>query len=256
MGSSYFYLEFLIAFVSLLKSTLEFKNPALLALEYDLVPDESYPVQLQQTIAAYNYIQSITHDPSKIVVAGDSAGATLILSLLLYLSSGKSEKNPGASISMKLPIRGGNRPGMAVLVSPWATLVSPLDQNTASDYLDAANLHEYAKQYAGATASIYDPLVSPGNCKDKAWWKDAAPTEGFFISFGSEEVFAPEIKGLIGLLNESGVRTEWQKEDGGIHAWPVASLFLCTTKQKRTRGLKAMVKQIGERMGQWRADGS
>lgn len=250
MGSSYFYLEFLIAFVSLLKSTTNFKNPALLALEYDLVPDKSYPVQLHQTIAGYNYIRSITHDPGKIVVAGDSAGATLILSLLLYLGSDKSEKIPGAGVSANLPVVGCNRPGMAVLVSPWTTLVSSLDKNTASDYLDAANLHEYAKQYSGSKTSIHDPLISPGKCKDKLWWKDAAPAQGFFISFGAEEVFAPEIEGLIRLLNESGVKTEWQEEEGGIHAWPIASLFLCATRQKRTKGLEAMVKQIGERMSQ------
>jgi hypothetical protein len=144
MGSSYFYLEFLLAFLSLLKSQGGFQNPAIFALEYTLVPDASYPTQLHQAIAGYKYILSITHNPSKICVSGDSAGATLILSLLLHLGnvSIKGLKNI-ANSSAKEDIR----PGMAVLISPWVTLVSPKDNNTSADYLDADNLHLYARQY-------------------------------------------------------------------------------------------------------------
>jgi len=76
MGSSYFYLEFLIAWLSLLKSS-GFHNPAIFALEYTLVPDQAYPVQLQQALSAYKNICA-NHDPARIVVSGDSAGATLI----------------------------------------------------------------------------------------------------------------------------------------------------------------------------------
>lgn len=260
MGSSYFYLEFLLAFLSLLHShpTSPFTNPAILALEYDLVPDASYPVQLQQALAGYKYILSLTHNnPSKIVVSGDSAGATLILSLLLYLgaaSSPVSEKRTRSiDDELAIPIANGHghenmRPGMAILVSPWVTLLSPLHKNTRSDYLDTTNLHLYALQYCSKT-SPQDPLTSPGKCTDPSWWKTASPSKGFFISFGAEEVFAPGIEGLIQRLEESGVRVEWQEEEGGIHAWPVASLFLSSTREKRVRGLEAMVVQICERIG-------
>jgi acetyl esterase/lipase len=248
MGSSYFYLEFLLALISLLKSTANFNNPAILALEYDLVPGESYPVQLQQAIAGYKYILSVTHDPSKIVVSGDSAGATLILSLLLYLGSGKVERLPNSGLSRNMDNTRNKSPEVAVLISPWVTLISSLDRNTSSDYLDTSNLHEYARQYAGTKTSPHDPFISPGECKDSSLWKAAAPSKGFFISFGAEEVFAPEIQGLISLFEECGVQIEWQEEEGGIHAWPVASLFLCSTREQRTRGLQLIVKKIDERM--------
>lgn len=211
MGSSYFYLEFLLAFLTLLKTTTRFTNPAILALEYDLVPDQSYPVQLHQAIAGYKHILSLTrNDTSRIVISGDSAGATLMLSLLLHLGSSHAKKSLGIDINRD------NRPAMAVLISPWTTLVSELDKNTASDYLDADNLHQYAFQYAGNKISAYDPLISPGKCKDMKWWQNSAPTKGFFITFGAEEVFAPEIEGMICLLKDCGIRTEWQEEEGGI----------------------------------------
>ena len=150
MGSSYFYLEFFLALLSCL--SLNFNNPAILSLEYSLVPDASHPTQLHQAIAGYRYLQSLA-SPSKIVVSGDSAGASLVLSLLLYLGNKRSGiSNGGLAPELFLP-------GMAVLISPWVTLISPKDRNTASDYLDADNLHQYAKQYAGAKISVHDPLI-------------------------------------------------------------------------------------------------
>lgn len=241
MGSSYFYLEFLLALLSLLSTN--FHNPAILALEYTLVPDSSYPTQLHQAIAGYKYLQSFTQ-PSKIIVSGDSAGATIVLSLLLHLGNGFRSKS-GIVNGVE---RQFGLPGMAVLISPWVTLISPKDKNTASDYLDADNLHRYARQYSGTHISVHDPLISPGKCKDVSWWRKAAPEKGFFISYGAEEVFAPEIKDLVALLEKADVRVEFQEAQGGIHAWPVASLFLCSTREKRTRGLQEIVKQISERM--------
>ena len=108
MGSSYFYLEFLLAWLSLLKDS-GYSNPAIFALEYDLVPDAQFPTQLEQTVTGYEYVCSITRDPSRICVSGDSAGATLILSLLLMIG-GKPDHEK-------------KRPGFASLISPWPTLV-------------------------------------------------------------------------------------------------------------------------------------
>ncbi|KAE8446819.1 hypothetical protein EG329_011596 [Mollisiaceae sp. DMI_Dod_QoI] len=248
MGSSYFYLEFLLAFVSLLKASAKFQNPAILALDYALVPDESYPTQLHQAIAGYKYILSITHDPSHIVFNGDSAGATIILSLLLHIGN-KSPKN--SAITNMQPVQRGIEgvvPGMAALISPWVTLVSPKHRNTPSDYLDTDNLHQYARQYVANRLAIDDPVVSPGNCKDVTWWRNASPSQGLFISYGAEEVFAPEIRDLIKLLDRAGVPVEYQEEEAGIHAWPVASLFLCSTMEKRLRGLQVIVEQISSRI--------
>jgi acetyl esterase/lipase len=216
MGSSYFYLEFLIAWLSLLK-TSGYKSPAIFTLEYSLVPDESYPTQLHQAISAYKNL-TINHHPSKIVVSGDSAGATLILSLLLHIAEQDKHVDP-----TKWRVK---PPGMAVLISPWVTLVSPKHKNTAADYLDSDNLHIYARQYAGSKTALHDPLISPGNCKDPNWWQKASPDKGFFICYGSEEVFAPEIRDLVDLLASSDIEVKSREEKGGIHAWPVAALFL------------------------------
>jgi acetyl esterase/lipase len=234
MGSSYFYLEFLLAWLDLLKTVGNFKNPAIFALEYTLVPDESYPVQHHEVVAGYKYVLSITEDTSKICIGGDSAGGTLILSLLLHL----------ATMSIEVSML----PQMAVLISPWVTLQSPHDKDTPSDYLNAANLHQYGSQYAGTKISVDDPLVSPGNCKAVLWWKKACPKKGFFVMYGSEEVLAYETRGLVKLWEEAKLPVSSLEEDGGIHAWPVACLFLSSTRQERQKGLKVIVEEIRKRM--------
>ena len=229
MGSCYFYLEFLLAWVSLLKEA-GYQNPAIFALEYTLVPDAEYPTQLEQTITGYEYVCKITGDSSRICIGGDSAGATLSLSLLLHIAEQSDSE--------------GRRPGYATLISPWTTLFSTRNRNTASDYLDVNQLHMYARQYAGSEKNLYDPLVSPGVCQDGTWWAKASPSRGYCILYGSEEVFGPELRELIALWRRNGCAVSVKEEPGAIHAWPVASMFLCDTQAERRKGLNNLVKMI------------
>lgn len=237
MGSCYFYLEFLLVWHTLLR-TSGFRNPAIFALEYTLVPDACYPTQLQQTMAGFNHVLSIIQNSSRVCVSGDSAGGLLILSLILHLAHTSDNEMEMNSV----------RPGLAILISPWVTLVSEKDENTPSDYLDADSLHLYAHQYAGNKVAVTDPLVSPGNCKDVKLWRRASPSKGFGFLFGSVEVFAPEIRDLVTLLRKTGTNVETREEEGGIHAWPVASLFLSDTREARQKGLKTIVHMISEHM--------
>lgn len=229
MGSCYFYLEFLIAWVSLLKET-GYRNPAIFSLQYTLVPDAMYPTQLEQTVTGYDYVHKIIGDPSRICVGGDSAGATLILSLLLHIAQQPDYEN--------------RKPGYATLVSPWTTLFSTQNRNTASDYLDANQLHVYGRQYAGSEKNLNDPLVSPGVCKDGTWWARASPSKGYGIIYGSEEVLGPELRDLIAIWRNNRCAVSVREEPGAIHAWPVASMFLCETPSERQKGLRDIVKMI------------
>ncbi len=233
MGSSYFYMEFLLAWVTLLKEA-GYRNPGLFALEYTLVPDAVYPTQVQQTFAGYEYALSLAQDPSHIVVGGDSAGATLILSMLLYVADHPAYRD--------------RLPGLAVMISPWVTIVSDERRDTASDYLSAESLHLYGRQYIGAKAPEDDPMVSPGHCRDPDKWARASPSSGWFVLFGSEEVLGPETRDLIALLRKAGAQVDVHEEEGGIHAWPVASLYLGETRAERLKGLRDIVKVVRRRL--------
>ncbi len=229
MGSCYFYLEFLLAWLSLLKEA-GYRNPAIFCLEYSLVPDAVYPTQLEQTITGYEYVCKKVRDPSRICVGGDSAGATLILSLLLHLAERPNCEN--------------QRPGYAALISPWTALFSTRNRNTASDFLDANQLHKYGRQYAGSEENLYNPLSSPGVCRDGIWWAKASPSKGYLILFGSEEVFGPEIREFVALQRKNGCAVSVKEESGSIHCWPVAQMFLCGTQAERQKGLEDLVKMV------------
>ncbi|KAK0622895.1 Alpha/Beta hydrolase protein [Immersiella caudata] len=223
MGSSYFYLEFLMTWLLVLIDS-GYNNPAIFALEYTLVPDALYPTQIEEGLASYDYVLSIVKDPSIVCVSGDSAGAMLVLCLLLR--------------------HDGRKPALALLISPWVTLVSRSDVRTQSDYLDIAQLRQYGRQLAGDRVDADDPSVSPGCCKDSSWWKRASPVRGIFITYGAEEVLAPEIEDLVNVLNRANVEIETRKERGGIHAWPVASLFLSNRENERLSGLRTMTQKV------------
>ena len=229
MGSAFFYLEFLLAWTSLLRER-GFKSPAIVALEYSLVPDAAYPTQLEQTVAGYEFCCSLAGSPSRVCVGGDSAGASLILSMLLH--------------NAKQPDYEKRRPGFATLISPWTTLFSSQNRNTPSDFLNSKSLHLYGLQYAGSTENLDDPLVSPGVCKDLDWWAKASPLAGYGIMYGSEEVLGPELKDLIVLLRKSGSAVNVREEPGAIHAWPVVTMFLSDTQAERQKGLKDLTKMV------------
>ncbi|KAH6625790.1 Alpha/Beta hydrolase protein [Boeremia exigua] len=233
MGSSYFYMEFLLAWVTLLKAA-GYRNPALFALEYTLVPDATYPVQLHETLAGYQYVLSLAQSSTRVVVGGDSAGATLILSFLLYLTDHAELRH--------------QQPGLAVMISPWVTIVSKNNRNTASDFLNDKSLEQYGRQYIGTKVSETNSMVSPGHCTDAKKWSDASPDYGWYFLYGSEEVLGPETRELISLLKSVDTQVDEWEEQGGIHAWPVASLYLGESREERLGGLQSMVGAIKDRI--------
>ncbi|MBC55009.1 MAG: alpha/beta hydrolase [Gammaproteobacteria bacterium] len=86
-------------------------------LDYRLAPEHPFPAAADDVIAAYRYLLT-EHDAANIVLAGDSAGAGLSLSLLVQIRE--------AGLAM---------PSAAVLLSPYADLAvtgESVDSNSAT----------------------------------------------------------------------------------------------------------------------------
>ncbi|RMZ78294.1 hypothetical protein DV737_g3942, partial [Chaetothyriales sp. CBS 132003] len=233
MGSTYFYLEFLMTWLTRLQQQ-GYRNPACFALEYTLVPHARAPTQLNETRAGYQFLLDTLGRESakKICVSGDSAGGTLVLSMLLY--------NLTADYDSQLANR-LERPGLALLLSPWTHLVSELNRNTASDYLDQHTLHLFARQYAGR-AAMTDEVLSPGLCVDK--WKNVEPENGFRIVYGAEEMFAPPIEEIATRMKRNGVLIKAYRREGSVHVWPVVDMFLGQSRVERVAGIDLLASCI------------
>ncbi|RMZ91080.1 hypothetical protein DV736_g1682, partial [Chaetothyriales sp. CBS 134916] len=215
VGSTYFYLEFLMTWLTRLREQ-GYRNPACFALEYTLVPHARAPIQLNEARAGYQFLLDTFGGESakKTCLSGDSAGGTLVLSMLLYNLTADHD----SQLANRL-----ERPGLVLLLSPWTHLVSELNRNTPSDYLDQLTLHLFAQQYAGR-AAMTDEVLSPGLCVDK--WKNVEPEDGIRIVYGAEEVFAPPIEEIATRMKRSGVLIKAYRREGSIHVWPIVDMFL------------------------------
>jgi epsilon-lactone hydrolase len=114
--------------------------------EYRLAPEHPFPAALDDAVRAYGWMLERGVPPEHVTLAGDSAGAGLVLSLLLTLKE-----------------RGLQLPGAAVMLCPavdltFGLLVPPPDDPQAEAGLAFGRLAVAA--YLG-DHPIDDPLVSP-----------------------------------------------------------------------------------------------
>lgn len=118
-----------------------------LAFDYRLAPEHPYPVACEDAMKAWDYLMLLGYGARDVIVAGDSAGGNLALSLVLKL---KEEQ--------RLLPRG------LVLLSPWTDLTASGKTHTTralvDPVLDADYLRKMTENYA-AGRELTDPLISP-----------------------------------------------------------------------------------------------
>ncbi|KAL2422025.1 AB hydrolase superfamily protein C4A8.06c [Exophiala dermatitidis] len=88
------------------------------APRYRLAPQFPFPCGLQDCLAAYLYLLSL-HEPAEIILAGDSAGGGMVVSILCLL------RDQG------IPLPAG-----AILISPWVDLTHSFPSLVGGDELD------------------------------------------------------------------------------------------------------------------------
>ncbi|CAG8971446.1 hypothetical protein HYALB_00002029 [Hymenoscyphus albidus] len=94
---------------------------------YRLAPQFPFPCGLHDCLAVYLFLLSDGQDPSTIILAGDSAGGGMVLSMLVILRD-----------------RGIPLPAGAVLISPWVDLTHSfpsLSGDAQQDYIPAHGFH-------------------------------------------------------------------------------------------------------------------
>jgi acetyl esterase/lipase len=138
-----------------------------------------YPRQLQQAVALLGHLLHVEKVlPSSITLLGDSAGAHLLLSLVLHLS----HPNP-----LVTPLKFSGRLSGAVLVSPWVTMdtsAASMQLNKDKDMLSASSLEYWARNFLGG--ADYDSWNTPTMAPEE-WWGDLL-VDDILVLYGHDEL--------------------------------------------------------------------
>ena len=155
-------------------------------LEYTLTPRGSYPTQLRQAVEGVRYILNDTHrPPSRVILGGDSAGANLVMSILLHLS------HPHPAIE-PIELGPGEKLGGALACSPWVSFSSDwpsVQQNKRKDiiYYKCSGVWAAAYLNGKKSDSWSEPFLAPTD-----WWTGVKADHVLF-TVGTDEVLASSI---------------------------------------------------------------
>ncbi len=168
------------------------------APRYRLAPRHKFPAALDDAVSAYRALVALGTDPSRVVVAGDSAGGGLTLALLLTLRES-----------------GDPLPGGAMLFSPYTDLRHTsytIVTNSDTDYLPTHEMSTPNTYYAGA-AQLGDPLVSPVN-------GDLTGLPPMLVFAGGAEMILDDSVRLKANADRDGVDMTLMIEPEMMHVWP------------------------------------
>ena len=117
------------------------------AFDYRLAPENPYPAATEDALKVWDYLMLLGYGARDIIIAGDSAGGNLALSLVLKLKE-----------QARLLPRG------IVLMSPWTDLTHQGESHTTRAEIDPVLDEEYIERmkiaYVGEN-EIENPLISP-----------------------------------------------------------------------------------------------
>lgn len=174
-----------------------------LALDYRLPPVAILPAPIEDALAAYRHLLDEGHAPERIVVAGDSAGGHLALTLALHAAEA-----------------GLPKPAALVLLSPWLDLGmtgASMTRNAARDaFLPPIALQRAARiALGGADPADWrsSPLFAP-----EALLRELPPT---LIQVGSTEVLHDDALRAAERIADAGVRTGLQVYERQPHVPPL-----------------------------------
>jgi epsilon-lactone hydrolase len=191
LGSIHVHREFLGRFASATRAMA-------LAVNYRLAPEHPFPAALEDSLCAFEWLLSQGFDPTRIAIAGDSAGGGLCLSTLIAL---RDTSRP--------------LPACAVCISPWVDLTlsskSIFSNAKADPVLSSDILTPYANDYAGEHPKG-DPLISP-------LYADLEGLPPLLIQVGTEEILLDEARRLTKKAQRAGVNATLQTWPGMFHVF-------------------------------------
>ncbi|OGM48231.1 hypothetical protein ABOM_002210 [Aspergillus bombycis] len=195
-------------------------------LDYTLVSNGTFPRQINECLAAYEYlIEEEGVRAEKVCLVGESAGGHLALSFLVALAEGFSlDENKRENIA-----EGYQQPGSLILLSPWLdlSLSSPMIPILEKrDFISRAFLQRVGGELLRADArliSLFGNFTARSMERDS--WGRVLPTRTW-VSAGADEIFVDDIVKFVDCAREDGVEVGLRVESGKCHSWQSGEAFL------------------------------
>jgi monoterpene epsilon-lactone hydrolase len=170
-----------------------------LGVGYRLAPEHRYPAALDDARATWEWLLGQGMDASHIALGGDSAGAGLALSLMLFL------RDAGQPL-----------PACAVLMSPWTDLTAAgesYETRAAADPIhQRPMIVAMARNYLGKDGDATHPYASPQ-------FADLTGLPPLLIQVGDRETVLSDATVFTGKARAAGVDAEVQVWDQMIHVF-------------------------------------
>jgi acetyl esterase/lipase len=180
------------------------------APDYRLAPENRFPAAVEDAVAFYHALLTAGYPPRNIVVAGESAGGGLSLSLMLAL------RDAG------IPL-----PASAALFSPWTDLAATGDSiRTNTDrcaMFHGAGVAHSARYYLGDT-DPRNPLASP-------LYADLRGLPPLLIHVGADEVLRDDSTRLAERASAAGVPVDLKIWPVVPHAWQLVPHLIPEARQ-------------------------
>ncbi|HYA34506.1 MAG TPA: alpha/beta hydrolase [Candidatus Binataceae bacterium] len=185
-----------------------------LVIDYRLAPEHPHPAAVEDAVAAYRWMLSTELKPSRIAVAGDSAGGGLTVATLVAIKDAR------------LPM-----PAAGVPLSPWVDLEGIGESMTTKASVDPMvqkeGLVAMAQAYL-AGKSARTPLAAP-------LYADLSGLPPLLIQVGTWETLLDDSTRLAERAKKSGVNVTLEPWENMVHVWQLFAPILDEGQQAITR---------------------
>ena len=174
-----------------------------ISFDYRLAPEAPYPAALEDALAVWDYLMYLGYGARDIIIAGDSAGGNLALTLTL-----------------KLKEQGRILPRGLILFSPWTDLTMSGKSHKEKAEDDPILTGEYLQRCIEGYApkmDLKDPYLSP-------LFADFSGFPPIYIQVGTNEILLSDSLRLLKRLQECHVSAKIESYPGMWHVFQMSPL--------------------------------